>query len=227
MTKQLNATNYNKPNRPIKIMQFGEGNFLRAYEHSAYFAHRYIHEFKVTKTYIKVVNQDVVRIGFPVNVFEKWAHGYQHEWIDEKLAKIEMREPFDEMAYINWKDAQVLNPNDRFTPHTAIIEKTPVYKVAYDYLLQLFTFSKNISKDVNSVVGKQLKELSYRMCYMVRTLYDVPDRNEHIDAATAICDEILFILQLLKDLREISLNTYTLASERIVSVSKQLSGLRR
>ena len=145
----------------------------------------------------------------------------------EKLAKIEMREPFDEMAYINWKDAQVLNPNDRFTPHTAIIEKTPVYKVAYDYLLQLFTFSKNISKDVNSVVGKQLKELSYRMCYMVRTLYDVPDRNEHIDAATAICDEILFILQLLKDLREISLNTYTLASERIVSVSKQLSGLRR
>ena len=73
-----------------------EGNFLRAYEHSAYFAHRYIHEFKVTKTYIKVVNQDVVRIGFPVNVFEKWAHGYVHEWVDEKLAKIEMREPFDQ-----------------------------------------------------------------------------------------------------------------------------------
>ncbi|MBQ2894954.1 MAG: tagaturonate reductase, partial [Clostridia bacterium] len=31
MTKQLNATNYNKPNRPTKIMQFGEGNFLRAF----------------------------------------------------------------------------------------------------------------------------------------------------------------------------------------------------
>ena len=31
MTKQLNASNYNKPTRPIKIMQFGEGNFLRAF----------------------------------------------------------------------------------------------------------------------------------------------------------------------------------------------------
>lgn len=204
-----------------------EGTFLRAYERSAYFAHRYIHEFKVTKTYIKVVNQDVVRVGFPVNVFEKWAHGYVHEWVDEKLAKIEMREPFDEMDYINWKDAQVLNPNDKFTPHTAIIEKTPVYKTAYDYLLQVFTFSKNISKDVNSVVGKQLKEQSYRMCYNVRILYDVPDRNAHIDETTSLCNEILFILQLLKDLREISLNTFVLASERIVSVSKQLSGLRQ
>lgn len=28
---QLNAQNYDKPKRPIKIMQFGEGNFLRAF----------------------------------------------------------------------------------------------------------------------------------------------------------------------------------------------------
>lgn len=204
-----------------------EGTFLRAYERSAYFAHRYINKFKVTKTYVKVVNQDVVRIGFPVNVFEKWAHGYRHEWVNEKLAKIEMREPFHEMDYINWKDAQVLNPNDRFTPHTAIIEHTPVYKVTYDHLLHVFSFSKNISKGVNAVVGLQLRELSYKLSYAVRTLYDVPDRNAHIDKAVALCSEILFTLQILKDLREISLKTFVLASERIVSVSKQLSGLRR
>ncbi|MEG1706932.1 MAG: tagaturonate reductase, partial [Clostridia bacterium] len=29
--KELNAKNYNKKIRPIKIMQFGEGNFLRAF----------------------------------------------------------------------------------------------------------------------------------------------------------------------------------------------------
>jgi hypothetical protein len=40
------------------------------------------------------------------------------------------------------------------------------------------------------------------------------------------CNEIKFALQLLKDLKEISVNTYALASERIVSVSKQLSVLR-
>ncbi len=31
MTKQLNAINFNKIDRPVKILQFGEGNFLRAF----------------------------------------------------------------------------------------------------------------------------------------------------------------------------------------------------
>lgn len=40
------------------------------------------------------------------------------------------------------------------------------------------------------------------------------------------CSEIKFALQVLKDLKEISVNTFALASERVVSVSKQLSALR-
>jgi hypothetical protein len=57
-------------------------------------------------------------------------------------------------------------------------------------------------------------------------LYDVADRDAHIATALEFCSEIKFALQVLKDLKEISLNTFALASERIVSVSKQLSALR-
>ena len=57
-------------------------------------------------------------------------------------------------------------------------------------------------------------------------LYEVLNRDAHIDKALELCSEIKFALQVLKDLKEISVNTFALASERVVSVSKQLSALR-
>ena len=40
-----------------------------------------------------------------------------------------------------------MNVSDRFTPHTAVIEKSPLYKVTYDLMTQIFEFNKNISKN--------------------------------------------------------------------------------
>ena len=57
-------------------------------------------------------------------------------------------------------------------------------------------------------------------------MYDVKDKETQIIKALEFCDEIKFVLQLFKDLKEISINTFALASERVVSVSKQLSALR-
>ena len=37
-----------------------EGMFMKAYERSAFFAHTLIHEFKLSKRYIKTVNMDVI-----------------------------------------------------------------------------------------------------------------------------------------------------------------------
>ena len=38
---------------------------MKAYERSAFFAHTLIHEFKLSKRYIKTVNMDVISLGFP------------------------------------------------------------------------------------------------------------------------------------------------------------------
>ena len=119
-----------------------------------------------------------------------------------------------------------VNVGDRFTPHTAVIEKSPIHKVAYYLMTQVFDFSAHISKNIANPLGLRLKDLAYQVCYSVRMLYDVPDRDTHIDKAIEYCSEIKFALQVLKDLKEISVNTFALASERIVSVSKQLSTLR-
>ena len=52
-----------------------------------------------------------------------------------------MRKAFDEVEFHNWKEVVSVNVGDRFTPHTAVIEKSPLYKVTYDLMTQIFEFS--------------------------------------------------------------------------------------
>ncbi len=208
------------------IWLYREGMFMKAYERSAYFAHTLIHEFKLSRRYVKTVNMDVISLGFPEQTIPKWLNGYVYEYVQDGLIRCRTRKQFDEVEFHNWKEAVSVNAGDRLTPNTAVIEKTPVYKVTYDLLVQVYSFSVNISKNVANPIGLRLKERCYSLAYAVRMLYDVPDREAHIDSALALASEIKFILQILKDLREISTNTFALASERIVSVSRQLSSLR-
>ena len=67
-----------------------------------------------------------------------------------------MRKAFDEVEFHNWKEVVSVNVGDRFTPHTAVIEKSPLYKVAYDLMTQIFEFSAHISKNVANPLGLRL-----------------------------------------------------------------------
>ena len=190
------------------IWLYREGMFMKAYERSAYFAHTIIHEFKLSRRYVKTVNMDVISLGFPEQTVPKWLNGYVYEYVQDGLICCRTRKQFDEVEFHNWKEAVSVNAGDRFTPNTAVIEKTPVYKATYDLLVQVYSFSVNISKNVANPVGLRLKERCYSLAYAVRMLYDVPDREAHIDSALALASEIKFILQMLKDLSEISTNTF-------------------
>ena len=204
------------------IWLYREGMFMKVYERSAFFAHTLIHEFKLSKRYKKTVNMDVISLVFPEQTIQKWLNGYVYEWVQDGLLRCHMRKAFDEVEFNNWKEGVSVNVGDRFTVHTAVIEKSPLYKVTYDLMTQVFDFSAHISKNIASPLRLRLKGLTYRLCYVVRVLYDVTDRDVHLE----YCSEIKFALQVLKDFKEISVNTFALASERIVSVSKQLSALR-
>lgn len=208
------------------VYLYKEGIFLKAYAHSAYLVYMYIHEFKVSRRYIKSVNQDVFSLGFPESTAAKWLYGYRYTWISDRIVRCEINRECDEAGYQAWMDTIPVNASDRYTVHTRVIEKAPVYKTAYDLLLQVMSLSVNFSRNVRNPIGARLKELSYTLCYKVRNLYDVPDREKEIDSEVALCDEIAYMLQVLKDLKEISLKAFALSSERVVSVSRQLVALR-
>ena len=143
------------------IWLYREGMFMKAYERSAFFVHTLIHKFKLSKRYIKTVNMDVISLGFPEQTLPKWLNGYVYEWVQDGLLRCRMRKVFDEVEFHNWKEIVSVNVGDRFTPHTAVIEKTPLYKVTYDLMLQVYGFSAHISKNVSTPLGVHVKDLSY------------------------------------------------------------------
>lgn len=209
------------------VYLYHEGMFLKAYNHSACLIHLFVHDFKVSKRFIKSVNQDVFSLGFPKDYSKKWLNARPFNQIGDKEFKYDIGKSIDEIQYHNWTESVLVNAGDRYTPHTSVIEKAPVYKVAYDLMIDSFKVSANFSRGVQDTLGNRLKLLTYELCYLIRTMYDVEHKERNLDEALVKCSEIKYLIQVLKDLKEVSINTFALASERIVSVSKQLDGLRR
>lgn len=54
--------------KPKGVIRLVEANgFYRAYNHSAYVFHQVIAQHKVTKKFVKNINQEIVYVGFPVD----------------------------------------------------------------------------------------------------------------------------------------------------------------
>ena len=213
-----------------KIYLFREGVFLKAYEHSAFLCHTHVHPFKLSRRFIKSVNRHVISLGFPEASLKKWLWAYPVKVISEKQLVCEIGQKVDEVAYLQWEEMASVsaNPGDRFTPHTSLIEKTPLWKTAYDFLNQIMDLSVHFSKTVRVPFGDRLKTLSYEICVGIHDLYVVRDREAQTLELMDKCREVMLLLQILRDRREMSLDkAFPLAAERIDSVSRQLAGLRR
>ena len=208
-----------------------EGTFLKAYERSAYFFHTYIQDFKLSRRYIKTVNRNVVSLGFPYATRGKWLHAFPLESVlmDGKCYVYDMGRTVDEVEYDHWLEmvAATAAVSQTYTSQTTLIQKQPVYKNAYDALIYCNQFSKNIAKHLRDPYSSKVKNLPYSITYGVSRLYDVQDRDALIDEVQGMCAELCFVLQVLKDMGEISLVNFARCSERIVSVSKQLESLRK
>ena len=212
-----------------KIYLHKEGGFWKIYEHSAYLFHRYVSAFKLSRRYIEKVNRYVIYLSIPESSIKKWLHAYPYRQENERLIVYDFPQVVDEVSYHHWCELASIEANskDRFTVYTSVIENQPVYKTAYDTMLHVSGLTKHVEKNLWDPFAIAAKRLAYEVAYGVRIIYDVADREKHIDGVQSACKELLFILQFLKDKKQISIESFAVNSERIVSVSKQLEGLRR
>ena len=208
-----------------------EGAFYKAYERSAFAFHTRVKEFKVLRKESKTLGRDILYLGFPQAALEKNTSKLLFSRIDEKTIRAALAVPIDEAEFLQWRDAQelALASQSFITPYTKVIEKAPVYKTAYDALSQVILVSRNISRQCQTPFGTRLKQLAYESCFRVRQIYDLkgPERMALIDETLSLYDELSFLLQVLKDSKEVSLKSFALLSEMIQSVSRQLLLLRR
>ena len=91
--------------KPQGVIRLVEANgFYRAYNHSAYLFHQVIAQHKVTRKFVKNINQEIVYVGFPVDKLlerigvrshKKTELGYDVELGAEELP--------DDAAYDEWR----------------------------------------------------------------------------------------------------------------------------
>ena len=185
-----------------------EGTFYKAYEQSAFAFCTRIKAYNVLRKESKTLGRDILYVGFPQSTLDKVLNRQMFTRVDEKTVRITLSTPIDGNEFLVRRDAQEVEQASRamLTPYSRVIENAPVYKTAYDVLTQITLISKNCQ----TPFGVRLKE-----------------RRALIERALPVCEELCFLLQFLKDIKEISLNSYSMLSEKIQSVSKQLSLLRR
>lgn len=212
-----------------KIHLFPQGNFYQVYEHSAFLFHTHVSEFRLSRRYYSKVNRYVISLGIPIQTVKKWLYAYPLRRMSDSHFICDIDIQINELEYQKWTEIATIEVNHsaNYTPHTSIIMHSPVWGVAYALMCQVLEFTKHISKNVKEPFGSRIKNLVFDICNGIRILYDVKDRNNLIISIQDKCAEVMLLLQLFRDLKEISIPTYAQASERIVSVSKQLEGLRR
>ena len=212
-----------------KIILYKEGMFLKAYEHSAFLCHTHVHHFKLMRRFIVSVNRWVISVAFPENTAKKWFYAYPFRQVSEKMFVCDIDIPIDEVEYQNWTELARVETSaaDRYTPSTSVIENTNVWKTAYDLMNQLLDVTPNLSKNIREPLATDAKALMFSICLKIKKFFSVSNPVEHLTETIEMCNDFASYIQLFRDRKEISLEFYALASERIVSVSKQLEALRR
>jgi len=99
-----------------------------------------------------------------------------------------------------------------------------VYKVSYDLLLEIFKLTKNFSREYKYTIGEDLKKENIEMILKIyKANSSFEKRKKRISLARENIETIRLLIRILKDLKEVNLKRFIALSEKIESISKQLT----
>ncbi|OHA47536.1 MAG: hypothetical protein A2541_00035 [Candidatus Taylorbacteria bacterium RIFOXYD2_FULL_36_9] len=104
----------------------------------------------------------------------------------------------------------------------AIYDTLPVYKVSYDFLLDLFKFTKNFDREYKYTLGEDLKKETTALIANIYRANSSQFKKELLQSARENLEVVRLYLRLVKDLKQISLDKFITLNEQIESISKQL-----
>ena len=105
----------------------------------------------------------------------------------------------------------------------AIYDNLPVFKQAYDLLLQILRFTSSVQRDFRYTVGETLKKDVIELCLCIYRANASVEKLPQIEAARERMVSIKLMVRVLHDMKQISTKQFALTCERMVSVSKQLA----
>ena len=105
----------------------------------------------------------------------------------------------------------------------ATFDNLPVYKASYSLFLILFTGLRHMQRDYRYTLGEALK---LELIALITNVYRANSREEKkpiLQKARENIEVIRLLLRLSYDLKQFPLKEFAQASEKIESVSKQLT----
>ena len=106
----------------------------------------------------------------------------------------------------------------------ATYDLLPVYKTSYDFLLQVFQFSRTFAREYKYTIGQELKNETMKLILSIyRANSSVEKRYMLLEEARITLETIRLLLRLTRDLKQIALDPFVSMNAQIESISKQLT----
>jgi len=105
-----------------------------------------------------------------------------------------------------------------------IYSSLPVHKASYELLLEIFVFSKDLSREYKYTIGQDLKKDTIDLLVGIYRANRVYEKEEIIKETREKLEMIRLYIRVLHDLKEIGIKKFTHINLKIENVSKQLSG---
>ena len=226
------------------LVLFLEGKFWKAYEQSAYVLTR-LYGFKPTKRYIKLIQEEVISVGFPEESLQKYLSNARVDR-EKKILHAWVQCPQSDQSFIEWKNAtrikekkellQTENGKLKGENCTEDANKTtvpsrvkdvglPVFRLAYDLLLRLFNDCQKMSKDYRYTLGEDIKKrlLRLEVCiYHANDQKAAEQKQQYITEALENLIEVKICVRILHDSKQLSLKQFAYLCEKMVEVEDHL-----
>lgn len=109
----------------------------------------------------------------------------------------------------------------------ALYNELPVYKSAYDLLLQIFDFSVHLSREYKFTIGEKLKNSATDVLTNIYRANRTQDKIKFVEEAREQTELVRLYIRILHDVKQISLKKTIFLNQYIEDVSKQLAGWQK
>ena len=106
-------------------------------------------------------------------------------------------------------------------------DELPVFKASYDLLLEIFQFTSIFSREYKFTVGEKLKNETLELIMLVYAANSSKAKFDILQKTREQIERIRLLIRLLKDLKQISINSFVRINQQVENVSKQLTGWQK
>jgi hypothetical protein len=100
----------------------------------------------------------------------------------------------------------------------------PVYKAAYDLLLQIFELTHNLNREYKYTLGEKLKNEITEVLTSIYRANRVWEKPSIIEQAREQLEVVRLYIRILKDTKQIGSGKHIFINQSVENVSRQLAG---